>query len=254
VGRRLGQHFLIRSSVLQRIAEAVCPNHVPLVIEIGPGKGALTEYLVERSDRVVAIEADEELAGYLSRKFAGHEGLHLVHADVLETDLAQWGRAVVAGNLPYYITSPILKQALALGPLLERAVFLVQKEVAERITAHPGTRQYGYLTVATQIYAHAELLFTAGPSSFHPPPQVDSAAIRLTPHGIAEQLGIVDAERFLEFAGTCFRHKRKTIRNNLAEAFDKAALENLPHSAQRAEQLSLAELAELYSKIVDRGS
>ncbi len=147
---RLGQHFLIKGSVLERIAAAACPSPENLVIEIGPGRGALTERLLKRAARVVAIEVDPYLASHLERKFAGEPRLEVVRADVLETDLARWGPAAIAGNLPYYITSPILEKALRLR--FSRAVFLVQKEVAERLAAKPGSRDYGFLTVETAVF------------------------------------------------------------------------------------------------------
>src|SRR5216683_3078 len=170
--QRLGQHFLVKGSVLERIAFAACPQREPLVIEIGPGKGALTERLLARADRVVAIELDEYLAGHLRARFP--DRLEVIQADVLETDLNRWGPAVVAGNLPYYILTAILSQALAPGTLVTRGVFLVQKEVADRVTARPGSRAYGYLSVEMQLYADVRALFEVRPAAFHPPPKVDS--------------------------------------------------------------------------------
>src|SRR5919106_1356110 len=125
-GRRLGQHFLARKSILERIAEAASRRPDKPVIEIGPGKGALTEYLLARASRVIAIEIDQVLVHYLQQRFRNRPGFSALHGDVLKTDLAQWGEVSVAGNLPYYITSPILQRVLGLGPLLLRAVFLVQ--------------------------------------------------------------------------------------------------------------------------------
>ena len=151
--RRLGQHFLARTSVLQRIAAAAVPSADMSVLEIGPGRGALTQFLIPAAARVVAIEVDQVLVHYLQEKFRGEDKFTVVHSDVLQTDLTQWGRVSVVGHLPYYITSPIVERVLALGPLLLRAVFLVQKEVAERITAAPGSRDYGYLTVSCQAVA-----------------------------------------------------------------------------------------------------
>src|SRR5207253_6050484 len=128
----------------------------PLVVEIGPGKGALTAHLLERADRVVAIELDSTLAAGLRNKFPS---LDVVEADVLATDLNQWGPAVVAGNLPYYISTAILSRVLAPASLLSRGVFLLQKEVADRVTAGPGSRDYGYLSVESQLYADVRKLF-----------------------------------------------------------------------------------------------
>src|SRR5438128_1934345 len=133
--RRLGQHFLVRTSTLRRIASAAIPEPGLTVIEIGPGRGALTQFLQPEAARLIAIEVDPVLVHYLQEKFRGETNFEVLHQDVLEADLSAYGPVSVAGNLPYYITSPIVEKVLALGPLLRNAVFLVQKEVAERITA-----------------------------------------------------------------------------------------------------------------------
>jgi 16S rRNA (adenine1518-N6/adenine1519-N6)-dimethyltransferase len=237
--QKLGQHFLIKGSVLERIAAAACPQREPLVVEIGPGKGALTSRLLERAERVVAIELDAYLAEHLRQKFP--ERLEVVEADVLETDLNQWGPAVAAGNLPYYISTAILSRALAPGSLLGRGVFLVQKEVADRVTAAPGNRDYGYLSVESQLYADVRKLFDVRPGAFHPPPKVDSTLIGFTLRGVAP------AADFLRFVRLCFRQKRKTIRNNLAEVYGDLA--GLPEARLRGEQLSIQAFAALYEKI-----
>lgn len=240
--QRLGQHFLIKGSVLERIARAACPDPQPLVIEIGPGRGALTAKLIERAARVVAIEIDHDLARYLRQRFAGDARLEVIEADVLAIDLAQWGPAPMAGNLPYYIASPILERALRLFP--PRAVFLLQKEVARRLVAQPGSRDYGYLTVATALFATPELLCEVPPSAFRPPPKVDSAVVRFSPRVPA----VPDPEAFLQFVAQCFRHKRKTIRNNLAVVYGKCVVESWPEAASRAEQLSLLQLEEMWRR------
>jgi 16S rRNA (adenine1518-N6/adenine1519-N6)-dimethyltransferase len=252
VGRRLGQHFLSRKSILEDIAGAACVDASPRVIEIGPGKGALTECLLERASQVIAIEIDPVLVHYLRQKFrdALESGrLALIEGDVLKTDLvalADGGRAVITGNLPYYITSPILQQMFALGAGWERGVFLVQAEVAARLAASPGGRDYGYLSVLAQVHARPEVLFPVARTAFRPPPKVDSAVIRLE-HREAADVGDVDA--FLRFASACFRHKRKTLRNNLAPLYGRERLDALIEGKSRAEQLSVSELAALHAKL-----
>jgi len=239
VPQRLGQHFLIKGSILERIAAAACPQREPLVVEIGPGRGALTEKLLPRADRLIAVELDSYLADHLRSRFPS---LELLHADVLATDLTQWGRPVIAGNLPYYITSPIIEKVLRLD--FTRAVFLVQKEVADRLTALPGSRDFGFLTVQTAVFSQARKLFEVKPSAFHPPPKVDSAVVLLEPRPPA----VSDPEAFLRFASLCFRHKRKTIRNNLAETYGKECIDAWPEASSRAEQLSLEQLLDLYRR------
>jgi 16S rRNA (adenine1518-N6/adenine1519-N6)-dimethyltransferase len=246
LGRRLGQHFLVRPSVLATIAAAVCPARADLVVEIGPGKGALTDHLLERAERVIAIEIDPVLVQYLRVKYRDQARLEIIGADILKTDIQRWGRVSVAGNLPYYITTPIIEKVLALRGDLVRAVFLVQKEVAERIATGPGSRDYGYLSVATQFYATTRLLVTVPAAAFRPPPKVESAVIELIPRGT---LSAVDPGGFLKFVGRCFQYKRKTIRNNLLSYYDKDKLEAMPEASRRAEQMSMEEFLNLYQKL-----
>jgi 16S rRNA (adenine1518-N6/adenine1519-N6)-dimethyltransferase len=246
LGRRLGQHFLVRKEILERIAQSACPEPTDIVIEIGPGRGALTSHLLSRAARVIAIEIDPVLVQYLHAKFRDEPRLTIIESDVLKTGLSRWGPVTVVGNLPYYITSPIIEKTLALGSLLQQAIFLLQKEVAERVTAHPGTRAHGFLSVQTQLLSAPELLFHVPASAFRPPPKVDSAVVRLIPK---LDLPVADHAAFLHFAGLCFRQKRKKIRNNLLDVYDKAALDSIPATSQRAEQLSIPELVALYEAL-----
>jgi 16S rRNA (adenine1518-N6/adenine1519-N6)-dimethyltransferase len=243
LGRRFGQHFLFRKSILDRISEAACGDRAPRVVEIGPGKGALTESLLERADKVIAIEVDPHLVHYLHQKFREpiEEGrLEVIEGDVLKSDISG---AVIAGNLPYYITSPILEKVFGLGEAWNRAVFMMQSEVAERLTAKPGNRDFGYLSVQTQVYAKPEILFEVPRDAFRPPPKVDSAVVLLERRSLPE---VEDPISFLKFASLCFRHKRKTLRNNLAPLYELASL---PEGRLRAEQMSISELAALWVKI-----
>jgi 16S rRNA (adenine1518-N6/adenine1519-N6)-dimethyltransferase len=224
------------------------------VIEIGAGRGALTEALLERAAKVTAIEVDPVLIHYLRQKFrealaAGC--LELVEGDVLKADLTQAAGApvTIAGNLPYYITSPILERVFALGERWARAVFLVQSEVAARLAASPGGRDYGYLSVLTQIHARAQVLFEVPRTAFHPAPKVDSAVVLLEPRDAAQEWNLPDKRSFLRFASACFQHKRKTLRNNLAPSYGKERMDSLAEGRLRAEQLSVPELAALYRQL-----
>ena len=219
-----------------------------MVVEIGPGRGALTESLLARAARVVAIEVDPVLVLYLRQKFSGAIGdgrLTLIEGDVLKADLGAWGSAPVAGNLPYYITSPILERVFAAAGKWTQAVFLVQAEVATRLAASPGSRDYGYLSVLAQAQSHVERLFEVPRTAFRPPPKVESAVVRFTPRDPAADFGITDLPAFLRFASVCFRQKRKTLRNNLSVAYPKERVDALPEAKLRAEQLPVRELARI---------
>lgn len=177
--KSLGQHFLFDPRILARIADALEPGPDDTVLEIGPGRGTLTKQLVERARRVVVIEKDRELIPVLHREVPAAS---VVQGDALELDwsAAAGGPHVVIGNIPYNITSPLIDKALA-PPRPRRIVFLVQKEVAERVAAGPGGAEYGALSVGVQAVARVERLFTVLAGSFTPPPKVDSAVLRLTP-------------------------------------------------------------------------
>jgi 16S rRNA (adenine1518-N6/adenine1519-N6)-dimethyltransferase len=239
--QKLGQHFLIKGSALERIAAAACPHREPLVVEIGPGRGALTGRLLQRADRVIAVELDPALAAHLRLKYDASVPIEVVEGNALDVDLAQWGPVPITGNLPYYAATAIIERVVRLP--IPRAVFLIQKEVAERLVASPGTRAYGLLTVATSVFAKPRLLFEVKPSAFHPPPKVDSAVVLLEPHPPA----VAAAKDFLDFAAHCFHHKRKTIRNNLAEFYGRQ-VDTWPEASLRAEQIPMEGLLEMWGR------
>lgn len=243
--RKLGQHFLTRDSVLERLATAACGDEAERVIEIGPGRGALTRHLLPHTQELHAIERDLSLVAYLQRKFAQEPKLHIHSGDVLSTALTQWGAAILVGNLPYYITSPIIEKFLSLDARFASAVFLMQREVAERITAQSGTRHFGYLSVAVQIACDVELFLHVPADAFSPPPKVDSAAVRFRRK--ADPPG--DLPNLLKFAGRCFVQKRKTLRNNLRPFFPLEQINALPEADLRAEQLTVAQFVDLFSRL-----
>jgi len=180
--KRLGQHFLVDRIALERIADALAPTANDVVVEIGPGRGALTDLLSQRAKRVIAIELDRDLVPYLRDRYREAGNVDVVERDVLEVNLGEVAGSefLLAGNVPYYITTPILFHALE-PPRPERAVYLVQREVAERIAAPPGSRTYGALSVNVQAVARAELVARVPAGAFRPPPSVESAIVRLTP-------------------------------------------------------------------------
>lgn len=156
---------------------------------------------------------------------------------------------MIAGNLPYYITSPILERTFSLSGHWACAVFLVQAEVAARITANPGSRDFGYLSVMVQAQSRPEMMFPVPRAAFRPPPNVESAVVRLTPRNAAGDLGLPDISAFLKFAQLCFHMKRKTLRNNLAPAYGSEKVTALSEAKLRAEQMSVEDLAMLYRKL-----
>ena len=180
--KRLGQHFLVDPVALRRIADALAPNEHDTVVEIGPGRGALTDLLCARAKRVIAIELDRDLVPYLRERYQQAGNVEVIERDVLQVNLAEvaGGEFLLAGNVPYYITTPILFHALE-PPRASRAVYLVQREVAERVVAPPGSRTYGALSVNVQGFAHAELVAHVPAGAFRPPPKVESAVLRVTP-------------------------------------------------------------------------
>lgn len=219
----------------------MCAGGPAVIVEIGPGQGALTELLLASGAQVHAVELDPEMVARLGKRFPGHPRLTVHAGDVLDVDLAQWGPAVLAGNLPYYITSPILERIRRARGVLGRSTVLIQKEVADRVLARAGTRDYGYLTVVTQSWAEVRHVVDVPPEAFRPPPKVDSAVIELVSRADAED----DAE-FLAFVGEAFRQKRKNLRNNLVARHPGISEEE---GRLRAEQLDLAQLRALWRKL-----
>jgi 16S rRNA (adenine1518-N6/adenine1519-N6)-dimethyltransferase len=215
VRKSLGQHFLNDKRTLARIADALELDGSELVIEIGPGRGSLTELLRQRARRVVAIEYDRALADLLRSRYATDPRVTIVEHDVLDVRFAELagGPFVLVGNVPYYITTPIIFLGLT-RPRPDRAVYLVQREVAERIVAAAGTREYGALSVNVQAVARAELLFRVPAGAFRPPPKVESAVIRIVPNE-APVIEPGEEEEFRAFVQGAFGFRRKQMRRVL---------------------------------------
>ncbi len=250
--KRFGQHFLNDPRILARIVDVLAPTADETVIEIGPGRGTLTALLMARARRVIAVEIDRDLAPRLRAQYADDPRLTVVEADVLTVDfgaLAE-GPFLVAGNVPYNITTPILFHALE-RPRPLRAVYLVQKEVAERVAAPPGSEHYGALSVNVQSVAHAEVCFKVAAGAFTPPPKVESAVLRITPRAdpaIAEE----DEARYRTMVQAAFGLRRKQLRRVVRTIFslDAAAADRVVAAAGldpelRPEVLTPADFARL---------
>jgi 16S rRNA (adenine1518-N6/adenine1519-N6)-dimethyltransferase len=263
---KMGQHFLASADLAERIVDALGDVSESTVLEIGPGKGIMTSLLAKRARRLIAVELDRVLAAQLRLKFGMYRNVEIIEADVLAVDIDSLfgpkpglGRpgielkpqqVKVVGNLPYYITSDILLRLFQFSKYFESIVIMVQKEVADRIAAEPGGRDFGMLSATTQLYARVEKLFTLPPDAFSPPPKVHSTVLRLDIDPQLERLGVA-VDGFIDFLRLSFGQKRKTLWNNLKENYPEAGLKQALAEAHvkptaRAETLSLEESAAVY--------
>lgn len=263
---KLGQNFLTDINAAKNIVQALGDISNRTIIEIGPGRGALTSLLINRAKRVIGIELDRVLAAQLRMKYSTRPNLEVLESDFVTAEFASMvGRRPgplhdlrptqpdtvdVVGNIPYYITSDIVLRILELHSHIERAVIMVQREVADRIAAEPGTRDYGLLSATAQLFARVENLFTLPPEAFSPPPQVHSSVIRMTMAPRVEELQ-VEEEPFIAFLKAAFAQKRKTLVNNLRPQYKDAAVKAALKAAGaradvRAEAMSLEKMAAVF--------
>jgi 16S rRNA (adenine1518-N6/adenine1519-N6)-dimethyltransferase len=273
---KLGQHFLASDSFALQIVDALGDISQSTVLEIGPGRGVLTSLLAKRVRRLIAVELDRVLAAQLRLRFGMFSNVEVIEADILSIDFdSLFGPkpglrrpgiefkpepVKVIGNLPYYITSEILLRLFDYSKYFETIVILVQREVADRIAAKPGSSDYGLLSATAQLYARVEKLFTLPPGAFAPPPKVHSTALRLTLAPRQKELrldGDGNSEsRFIDFLKLSFGQKRKTLWNNLKSKYPETRLRAaLAHAgvkpAARAEALTLEESAALFRALRD---
>ncbi len=253
---KLGQHFLTDAGWQNRIAGAIGMND-SVWVEIGAGHGELTLRLAQHASKVIAIELDPRLARRLREVTAHMKNVEVVESDVLAVDFEKITRGAnfsVYGSLPYYITSPILHRLFEYAERIHVIHIVIQFEVAVRIVAPPGRRDYGYLSVASQWFSRPELVFRIPPGAFRPPPKVASALVSLHMPGTRTQYEMKDEAAFLDFVKECFAQKRKTLRNNLRPRLGNRAEEILREAGlspeSRAEELPVAKLAELFRAAV----
>jgi len=270
---KLGQHFLASDDSAARIVGALGDISQSAVLEIGPGRGVLTSLLAKRARRLIAVEVDRVLAAQLRLKFGMARNVEILEADILTIDfdslfgpkpgLGRPGIDIkpepvrVVGNLPYYITSDILLRLFVFAKYFDTIVIMVQREVADRIAASPGGRDYGMLSATTQLYAHVEKLFTLPPEAFVPPPKVHSTVLRLTMEPRQQELGVA-GDGFIDFLRLSFGQKRKTLWNNLKAKYAEPALRRALGDAgvkatARAETLSLEQSAAVYRALREGG-
>jgi len=249
---KLGQHFLTDASWQERIARAARIDE-GMWVEIGAGHGEMTMRLARRASKVFAIELDSRLARRLREITALCENVDVIECDVMAVDLEKLtggGRFSVYGNLPYYITSPILHRLFEHAQRITAIHIVIQLEVAERIVAQPGRRDYGYLSVASQWFTRPEIAFRIPPGAFRPPPKVASALVNFRMPGSRANNQIEDEAKFLDFVKECFAQKRKTLRNNLRTRLgartEQILLESGLDPNVRAEQVTVTKFAELF--------
>ena len=263
---KLGQHFLADHHAAERIVDALGGVSDKTVIEIGPGRGVLTKILAERARRLIAIELDRVLAAQLRMYFVRYENVEIIEGDILSIDFSTVlgprpgmnhpgmvqvpEKARLVGNLPYFITSDILLHLFQYHQYFETIGIMVQEEVANRIAAKPGVRDYGLLSATVQLYARVEKLFSLPPGAFNPPPKVHSAVLRLTINPQMDRLRVPEQE-FIQFLKLSFGQKRKTLANNLKSRFDSRLLSAALKKAGlqpgvRAEAVSLEKMAALF--------
>ncbi|KRG71233.1 16S rRNA (adenine(1518)-N(6)/adenine(1519)-N(6))-dimethyltransferase RsmA [Pseudoxanthomonas dokdonensis] len=225
--KNLGQHFLTDAGYIERIVMAVNPKPGDRLVEIGPGQGAITFPLLKKHGKLTAIEFDRDLIEPLTHAAQAIGALQIIHRDVLSVDftaLADGGKLRLVGNLPYNLSSPILFHALDHAASIEDMVFMLQKEVVDRMAAGPGSKVYGRLGVMLQAYCTVTPLFVVPPEAFRPPPKVDSAVVRLQPLPPAE-IAVRDHRHFANVVRAAFGQRRKTLRNALSTVCDSAQIE-----------------------------
>jgi len=268
---KLGQHFLVSESAALRIVEALGDVSRTTVLEIGPGRGALTEILSQKAQRLIAIELDRVLSAQLRMNLAAQPNVEIIEGDIMKLELdTVFGPkpgtlrpglnfspepARVVGNLPYYITSDILLRLFEYRRYFSTIVIMVQKEVADRLAASPGSRDYGLLSATAQLYGQIEKLFTLPPAAFSPPPKVHSSVVRITINPKLESLGVPEAE-FISFLKLSFGQKRKTLWNNLKTRYHEDELRSAMAKSRvkpaiRAEALPLERSAALFRALRD---
>ena len=266
---KLGQNFLADVGAAEQIVDALGDVSNSVVVEIGPGKGTLTEVLARRAGRLIAVEVDRMLSTELRFKYRLQPQVEIIEADVLKLDFRtvlnrtigplndlrplKPSRARVVGNLPYYITSDILLRLFEFHEQFDVIVIMVQREVADRIAARPGSRDYGMLSATAQLYTRVENLFTLPPEAFSPPPKVHSSVLRMTVAPRFAELQINPAE-FIAFLKTAFAMKRKTLLNNLKKDYSEEIIRNSLKEAGvradvRAEALPLNTTAQVFRQL-----
>ena len=249
--KRFGQNFLHDQSVLQRIDHAIRPKPTDHIVEIGPGLGALTQYLIEGAGQIIAVELDRDLIEPLTTRFGSQLTLH--NTDALKFDfcsLASEGEKLrIIGNLPYNISTPILFKLFEQRACIKDMHFMLQQEVVVRIAAVPGSKSYGRLSIMAQYYCQAESLFHVPPGAFNPPPKVHSAIIRLTPHS-HPSVEVTDLKQFENVVRQAFSQRRKTLRNTLKKLISAEQIIELDvDHTLRPEQITIEQYAKISNQI-----
>ena len=254
--KRLGQNFLIDNNIINKIANEVIATEKDLIIEIGPGQGALTKELIKKKSNIICYEIDTDLDIYLEKLKS--DKVHIVYEDILKTNIQHdikdisYNNLYIVGNLPYYITTPIIEHIIESKLSFNKFTIMVQKEVADRFVAKPKNKEYGYMTLVIDYYFDAKRVCNVSKNSFKPAPKVESAVVSFIPKNRNE---LIDEGKYFSFLKECFSQKRKTLRNNLKKynwLMISEILNNNGYSeSTRSEELPQKLFIEIYKKLFE---
>ncbi|WKD49447.1 16S rRNA (adenine(1518)-N(6)/adenine(1519)-N(6))-dimethyltransferase RsmA [Microbulbifer spongiae] len=255
--KRFGQNFLIDETIIERIVRAIAPRASDRLVEIGPGQGAITELLLQHCPSLTAVELDRDLVPLLQFKFREYPQFQVIEQDALKFDfgsIAAQSALRIVGNLPYNISTPLLFHLLSFKGKVQDMHFMLQKEVVDRLSATPGTKSYGRLSVMAQYHCRVQGLFPVPARSFRPAPKVESAIVRLTPHS-PPSCSAKDERLLGQIVNTAFQQRRKTLRNALKPLFPELEPESVPlDMSRRPETLSVGDFVQLANTCFERNS
>ena len=254
--KSLGQNFLIDNNIIGKIANEVTATQKDLIIEIGPGQGALTKELIKKESNIICYELDTDLKVYLDSII--NDKVKVIYQDILKTNIKNdikdisYNNLYIVGNLPYYITTPIIEHIIKSKIVFNKLTIMVQKEVADRFLSKPKNKEYGYMTLVIDYYFDAKRVCNVSKNSFKPAPKVESAVVSFTPKKRNE---LVDEEKYFAFLKVCFSQKRKTLKNNLRnynwDIIKEALSENGYIESARAEEIPQEIFIEIYKKLFE---
>lgn len=253
--KSLGQNFLIDKNIQNKLVECCCLDRTQTVLEIGPGRGEITQLMVDKVKRLFIVEIDKRLCDALREKFSSRDNLEIINCDILKIDLSKYHDLTIIGNLPYYISTPIISHLIRYKASINKMFFTLQKELGQRLLATCGSKDYGSFSCFVQFHTKLKLLFTIKNSSFWPKPKVDSCFLELQmlkkpPYYVTNE------DYFFQFLRTAFNPRRKLLKNNLNKLYSQNKIVSIFKKSKlrtnvRAENLSLKDFVSLYNKLME---